>query len=591
MEKVYDLYIENNNPFGKNVENDLNFLLQTGKSRISDFDEELIKKAFYFCVEGHSGKARISGSPFYTHPLKVAISLMEEFQFCENITIAAALIHDTVEDVDSVTIEKIREIFGEPISKIVDGVTKIKGVRTQALDKAHTYGKLFAALVQDIRVIIIKLADRLDNLRSLQHLKLRKQKVIAEETLNFYIPFAQRLGLTRIKRDLEDLSLYYSDREAYDSIRPALDKKRLEFVELMTTFINQISQKLDDNEVKYILTIEHKHVFEIYKMMTEQHKKLSDIDNFYSIVIVLPTNDFTQCYRIYGLVASVFGPVDSLDDYISRPKVNFYRALHSKHIGPGNKTVEVIIRTEEMDKIAEGGISALFSIKDYNRTLILNEEGVDNWVKWMQDIIADDDPDAIQKIWGSIKMNLYEDEIIVYNTDGQSFHLPKGSCPIDFAFSLSEQVGIHCISAKVNGEIKSLDYELKSNDFVEIISSSNSFPSLDWQQHIVSHKAIVGLYNYFKNNISKINIKSKKSHNSFVVKILINGEDKPGMLNEITQIIGKINILRINLNSSDSMFEGALTLNVDDSNHFNEIFTKLLTIKGIKGIERVDVEE
>ena len=588
MEKIYEISIERECPYGKNILDDLDILKSQSKESIKDYNDKLITEAYYFCVEAHKIKNRASGIPYYTHPLKVALSLMKEFSFSDNVTIAASLLHDTVEDNDEITLEIITEKFGHEIASIVDGVTKIKDAKDIVQNMAATYEKLFSGLVHDIRVIIIKLADRLDNLRTLHYLKPEKQQSVADETLNFYIPFAQRLGLIKIKRELEDLSLYFKDRKAYETIRPALAEKRMEFLKYIQLFTNQLTDKLNEKSIEFVLTIEHKHVYEIFKMI-EQGKPLSEIDNFYSMVITLNTNDYSECYRTYGIIANVFGLVSTLDDYIARPKINFYRALHSTHFGPARKLVEVIIRTQEMDKIADGGISGLYSIQDVNRSLELSPESTSDWVQWMKNIIDDQDPEAIQKIWGSIRMNLYEDEITVHSTEGDSIRLPNGACPVDFAFAISDEIGMHCISAKVNGDLKSLEYELKNNDQVEIITSTNSIPSAEWQDFIVTQKAIVFLYNYFKHKKEQIIEQNKIEHSKMMIaRLRIVGEDRPSMLHDITKIIGKVNIIRINLHTSDTVFEGALTLHIEDESHLNILFTKLLEVKGIKGIERLD---
>ena len=274
---------------------------------------------------------------------------MTLISYGDNQSVVAALLHDIVEDNSNISLQNIENEFGKEVVQIVDGLTKIKSEHTRKDGKYATYTKLFTALVKDIRVILIKLADRYDNLRSLHYFPLDKQIAIGEETLNFYAPFAQRLGLSKIKKQLEDFSLYYTNKEMYDSIKPALIAKRREFLDFIHSFTKQIESKLNEKEIGHVITIEHKPVYEIYRMI-EQGKRLSDIDNFYSLVISLYSNDFAECYRAYGVIASIFGPVNTLEDYIARPKINFYRALHSTHISTERKLVEIIIRTEEMDK-------------------------------------------------------------------------------------------------------------------------------------------------------------------------------------------------------------------------------------------------
>ncbi|MGA2296378.1 MAG: TGS domain-containing protein [FCB group bacterium] len=312
------------------------------------------------------------------------------------------------------------------------------------------------------------------------------------------------------------------------------------------------------------------------------------MDNFYSIVITLNTNDFSECYRTYGLIASVFGPVSSLNDFIARPKINLYRALHSTHLGPGSKLVEVIIRTQQMDKIAVEGIAAHASFFKSKKPLNMEPDDLREWVRWMQDIIEENDEEAIQKIWGSIRMNLYYDSITVHLKDGDSLTLPLGSCPIDLAFKISDEIALHIISVKINGEIKGLDYELKDNDYVEIITSPNIQPSQEWQHFVITQKATVRLYDYFK-NLQKDEKKTvPKEKSSYEIKLKIYGEDRPGMLHDITREVGQINIQRINISSSNSIFEGIFSLSVTDKDQLHTLFSNLLGIKGLKGVERLD---
>ena len=590
MEQIFEIELEEVCPYGKDLEQDLQALLDECKATLDNTNEELITKAFYFCVNAHKDVApRASGDPYYTHPLKVAISLLREFNFGDNETIAAALLHDTVEDVDWVTGEVIEKEFGAEIRGMVESLTKIKGTLTRSMDKAATYGKLFMALVNDKRVMTIKLADRLDNMRTLNHLSEDRQKAIGHETLNIYTPIAQRLGLIRIKIILEDLGLYFTDRSAYEAIRTKLKIKRFDFLSYIENFHNQVQDKLNEKEIGHVITIQHKHIFEIYKMI-EQGDNLDEIDNFYSMVITLQTNDYSECYRAYGIIANLFGPVSTLDDYIARPKINFYRALHSIHFGPERKLVELVIRTEEMDKIAEGGIAALYSFKEGRKALRFDEAEVEDWINWMQDIIAHGDEDAIQQIWGSIRKNLYEEEIIVYTSDGGEYRLPVGACVVDLAYAISDEVGNHCISAKVNGEIPHLNYELKNHDKVEIITSPNSKPLPEWQDCVVTQRAVVTLYHIFQRKSNDNGNKSGRKL-SFDIRLKITGDDKPGMLNEITQAIDKNNIHRINMYTSSNIFEGVFSLTIENADYLNHLFAKLLQIKGIKGVERLEDED
>ena len=585
FDPLQNVPIEREMHYGNSVLDDYNTFISFCTKHIYSPDINFLTKAFYFCVDKHKNIRRKSGVPYYTHPMKVAISLMTDFSIHDDVPVVAALLHDTVEDVDDVKLKDIKKEFGSNVALLVDGLTKIKGSKTRNEDTAATYGKLFRALVRDMRVIIIKLADRLDNMRTLEHLSPAKQKKIAYETLNFYTPFAQRLGLTKILKDIEDLSLYFIDQTVFESIHNTLQEKRKVFMDYIKNFFIQINNKLNERNIEHVLTFEHKHVYEIYTMI-ENGTPIDEIDNFYSIVISLKTQDYSQAYRVYGIVANVFGPVSSLEDFIARPRINLYRALHSIHFGPGRKLVEVKIRTEEMDEIISKGISNIDANKNSLQPLALEEADVIKWGNWMQDVIKRGDDDAITKIWGAIKKNLYAEEITVHLKNHDSVQLPAGACPIDLAFHISDQMGFHCISAKVNGNVRNLDYLLQNNDTVEIITSPNSQPSSEWEDFVITHKAIVQLHSYFKNSYSPAPSNSSKKN---CINIRVTGEDRPGFVSDVKKNIGKQRINRMSFYKSATIFEILLNVTCSKKPDFmNKLFTKIWTVKGIKSIERIE---
>ncbi len=590
MIRLYKLELEKECPYGKDLEADREILLEKCRNYHEPLDIELITKAYNFCVKEFKNITRISGDPYYTHPLKVALIMFDEINFADTASIAAALLHDVVEDREHITKETIAELFGDEIAEIVDGVTKIKGVKTQSLDKAATYSKLFESLIHDVRVILIKLADRLDNLRTLQHMREEKQKIIGRETLKFYTPFAQRLGLIKIKRKLEDLSLYFAERDKYEDIKEALDLKQKEFLGLMQELEAKISTSLNEKGVKHILALEHKHVYEIYRMI-EQGKDVKDIDNFFAVVVKLLSNDYTECYRAYGVIANLLGPVHSFEDYITKPKINFYKALHSTHFTENRRLVEIIIRTEEMDNLVETGMVGLLSIKSAASNFDFDSKDLEEWKQWMQDLVNEGEEDAIEKIWGTILMNLDNEYITVFSHERESYNLPVKSTPLDLAFAISEYHGLHCVSAKVNDRLKGMQYELQENDIVEIITSPNSTPDPDWINYVLTFKAVVKLHKYFK-NIKKEQEKETIEQLTHEVRFRVLGDDRLGMLSEITSAIGQINILRINLyKTADNLFEGIFTVNLQNEEVVNELFVRLLSIKGMKSVEVIDDED
>ncbi len=596
IEMLYEFQFEEEDVLGDNPEDDLELLLKSSKNKSEKIDTDKIRKAFELCYKVHGKPLRASGKPYYIHPIKVTMILLEEMSVTDNDILVASLLHDVIEDsVGEENKQKIRaeinSIFGYEILEMVESLTKIKHSRmSKNLDKAATYRKLFLALVRDVRVIIIKIADRLDNMRTLHYLRPEKQKEIALETLNFYTPIAHRLGLTKIKMELEDRSLYFINRQIYNDIKTALIDKRKAFIDYIRVFAEHIQNSLRAENVAHILTVVHKHIYEIYQMI-QNGKTIDEIDNFYSMVITILSDNKFECYKVHGILVNAFNPVEQLVDYIAQPKINWYRSLITHLHGPDGKVIEVIIRTQEMDRVAEEGI---FSELTYNkgriRALEISDEELEQWGQWMEDVIEEKGDEATQIIWDSIRNNLFDAEIIAFSEDGKMVLLPKRASLVDFAFHLSYETGLHIISGKVNGQLKPLNYEIKNGDRVSIITSPNSFPKPEWQFFVVSYKAEIGLYNYFKQNPTE---KRKKfqEQKDFIVRLRIEGDDRPGILQEITQAIDKANILRISLDSAENTFGGAITLKVPDNRHLNNIYLRLLNIKGIGTVMQIDESE
>ena len=587
MEILFELDYEENNPIGDDPKADLQLLLDESKKVLSNKEEfDLVEKAFWFCYENHGGVIRKSGKPYYSHPVKVAIIMINEFPFCDAESIAACLLHDTIEDVEHVSYKLVSDEFNPIVAEIVDGVTKITlGEGSKELNKAHTYKKIFTALVKDIRVILIKLADRLHNSRTLHYLKPAKQKTIALETLNFYTPIAHKLGLSKIKMELENLSFYFSDPLTYEAIKESLVEKRREFIDYIKIFTTHIQEALDDAKLDHTMTIVHKHEYEIYQIMQEG-KALTDIDNFYSIVIITDSNDIKECYTAHGILASVFNTINFID-YISKPKLDWFRSLNSEIYGPDGKKVEVLIRTSEMEKIAEEGFASVFQLdKGRTRALSFSDDDIELWGNWMSEIIENKGEDAIPIIWNSIKVNIFDTELYVFDKSGEKFNLPQGSTLLDFAFQLSEDEGMHCISGKVNGIVRDLAYKLNTGDQVEVISSPNSNPKPEWQKFVVSNKAVISLYNYFKTSADGIVRPDKLIGNEYMLKIL--GEDKEEMLKKISQAIGQNNMLSVKIDSTGKMFDGSITLSLQSKKTLNTLFSKLFQIDGIRSVKLIN---
>lgn len=601
----FDLEYDENSPFGIDPEADLRYLLSEIDRVDDSIDKEVVTRAFNYCYDKHKNVKRKSGYPYYTHPLNVTLILLREFSIHDTSSIAASLLHDTIEDVADVNESEIALEFGNDVAEMVEAVTKISNENMSSIGdeidwasldyktkyklkqklKASTHRKIFLALVRDIRVVLIKLADRLHNLRTLHYLSLPKQKEISLETLNFYIPITHRLGLMKVKMELENRSFYYTDKSAYEAIRIALNEKRRDFIDYIKVFSDTIQDSLNQHKLKHTLSIVHKHEYEIYLMINDG-KSISDIDNFYSIVIILDTDDIHECYTAHGVLATAFNTISFLD-YIAKPKMDWYKSLITELYGPDGKRVEIIIRTEEMEKIAEEGFAAKFSLKTGRiRALNFTDHEIDEWGDWMQEIIEEEGEKATQIIWDAIKVNLFDSELTVYTKEGIAVTLPQGANLIDFAFSISEELGLHCISGKVNGVISDLNYKLRSGDQVEIIHSNKFQPRIDWKETVVSHKAVSKLHQYFKLNSPETD-DVKSISQDFDAKLRIRGVDRDRMLLEITEAIGKSIIKRINLDTSDSFFEGIVAIRVKDKHELNSTIARLMGIRGVKSVIKI----
>lgn len=463
-------------------------LIEVCKKNLVSFDENLIRKAFDYALELHKNDIRASNEPYFDHPYEVAMIIAKEIPL-DDISIASALLHDVLEDTE-ITYETLAQHFNTTIADIVDGVTKIGGVnRDHDASQAENYRRLLLSMVKDIRVILVKFADRLHNMRTLEFLSREKQIRIAKETMQIYVPFAHRFGLAQIRWELEDLAFKYLNPEEYENIRKKLKATRREREAYIRKTIAPIKQKLDEEKLKYDIEGRPKHFYSIYRKMVNRNKSFEEIYDLFAIRIILNTENIYDCYHVLGIITQIYRPVpDRLHDYIALPKSNNYQSLHTTVVGPLGKMVEIQIRTRRMHEIAERGVAAHWKYKNsYKPT---NKE-FEEWVDWIRDIFdnVSNREEANRYIIESFKLNLYQNEIYVYTPKGDLKVLPEGATPIDFAFQIHTKVGFHCIGAKVNGRIVSLDTKLKSGDQVEILTSKNQTPNRSWEKIVVTSKA------------------------------------------------------------------------------------------------------
>ncbi len=468
-------------------------LLKICKKNLPTVNEELIKKAFQLSYESHKNDFRASGEPYFNHPYEVAMIVAREIPL-DDISVVGALLHDVVEDSD-ISLDFISKEFSKEVAEIVDGVTKIGGVfKGQEITQAENYRKMLLSMVKDVRVILVKFADRLHNMRTLEFVHPQKQRRIAKETLEIYAPFAHRFGLGILKWEMEDLSFKYLNKEAYDDIANKIKNTRKERESFISRFSKPITEKLKEHNIKYELGGRPKHLYSVYRKMIIQNRPFEDIYDLLAIRIILESDDTNDCYYVLGIINQLYKPIaDRFKDFISIPKKNNYQSIHTTVIGPDGKLVEVQIRTRKMHEIAERGVAAHWKYKEKTST---NDKDLEEWVSWIRDIFEHASKDeATKEILASFKLNLYQDEIYIFTPKGDLRRLPLNSTPVDFAFEIHSNVGYKCIGAKVNGKIVPLDTVIHSGDQVEIITSKNQHPNKSWLQFVQTHKA--------KNNIRK----------------------------------------------------------------------------------------
>lgn len=454
---------------------------------------ELIQKAYDFAYEHHKGQFRKSGEPYVIHVIQVANTLAE--MHCGPKTIAAGLLHDTVEDCEGVTTETITELFGEEIATLVDAVTKIGAIKFKDEEEylASNHRKLFIAMAKDIRVILIKLADRLHNMRTLQYMRPEKQKKIARETLSVYAPIAHRLGISEIKNELEDLSFKYLDYKKYEEIKGLVKQRESDRNEQVQEMISDIEVILKEYNIQYRIFGRSKHFYSIYKKMITKNKRFEEILDLLAIRII--TDSVVHCYEILGYIHAKYRPIPGrFKDYIAMPKANMYQSLHTTIVEPGHGNIfEIQIRTEEMDAIAERGVAAHWKYKENrNYTPEYEQKEIEDKLSWFRDfsMMTDEESEDPLEYMDVLQKDIFEANVYCLTPRGKVIALPSGSCPIDFAYRIHTEVGNKTVGAKVNGAIVPLNTPLKTGDVVDILTNNNSVgPSADWIKIVKSGHA------------------------------------------------------------------------------------------------------
>ncbi|HHY05059.1 MAG TPA: bifunctional (p)ppGpp synthetase/guanosine-3',5'-bis(diphosphate) 3'-pyrophosphohydrolase, partial [Thermoanaerobacterales bacterium] len=465
-------------------------------------DISLIRKAYEFAKKAHSGQHRVSGELFIFHPLEVA-KILADLEL-DIATIAAGILHDVVEDTQY-SIQDITDNFGSEIAILVDGVTKLGKLeyKTKEEQQAENLRKMFLAMAKDIRVILIKLADRLHNMRTLRYLPKEKQREKAIETIEIFAPLAHRLGISKIKWELEDLSLRYLEPDCYYDLVDKVAKKRQEREEHINKMIEILKQKLESSGITSEIYGRPKHFYSIYKKMKTQNKTFDQIYDLTAVRVIV--NNIRDCYGSLGVIHTLWKPIPGrFKDYIAMPKPNMYQSLHTTVIDSSGEPLEIQIRTYEMHKTAEYGIAAHWKYKEGNKT----EEEFDKKLSWLRQILdwQRDLKDA-RDFMETLKIDLFSDEVYVFTPKGDVINLPMGSCPIDFAYRIHTDIGNHCTGAKVNGKMVPLDYKLSNGDIIEVITSSHgNGPSRDWLGIVKSNQAKNKIRQWFKKERREENI-------------------------------------------------------------------------------------
>ncbi|HEX9024227.1 MAG TPA: bifunctional (p)ppGpp synthetase/guanosine-3',5'-bis(diphosphate) 3'-pyrophosphohydrolase [Geobacteraceae bacterium] len=462
----------------------LNDILDKVSAYNPSADLDMIRKAYVFSAKVHQGQNRLSGEPYLIHPMEVAAVLAD--LRLDVPTVVTGLLHDTVEDTLT-TLNEVERIFGAEVASLVDGVTKIGKInfKTKEESQAENFRKMLLAMSNDIRVILIKLADRLHNMRTLQYQPEPKQRSIARETLDIYAPIANRLGISWIRSELEDLSFRYLDSQVYYDLATKVAKKKQERETDVAQVKEIIQQKLAEHGITGEVSGRSKHLYSIYRKMESRNV---DIDQIYDLVAIrVLVEDIRECYEVLGIIHSTWKPVPGrFKDYIAMPKGNMYQSLHTTVIGPFAERMEVQIRTYEMHRVAEAGIAAHWKYKEgkgYDEKDVKRFAWLRQLLEWQQEL------QDSREFMDTVKVELFPEDVYVFTPKGDVKSFPKGATPIDFAYSVHTDVGHRCVGAKVNGKLVPLKYELNNGDIVEIITSPHHTPSKDWLKIVKSYRA------------------------------------------------------------------------------------------------------
>ena len=517
------------------VQESFDHLVETVRGYNPSANFDLIRSAFEFADKAHEGQLRKDNSPFVTHPLAVAQIVAEELHL-DSESIAAALLHDTIEDT-AATHEQIAELFSPTIANLVEGVSKLTRVHytSKAEEQMENLRKMLLAMSKDIRVILIKISDRLPNMRTMEYQTPEKQKQKSFETIEIYAPIAHRLGMQKMKWELEDLSLKYLDPVGYQEIVEALDEKAAEYDGFMASIHDQITSRLKQVGIDGYVYGRMKHPYSIYRKMYTQNKSLDDVFDLFAFRVIVDT--VADCYNVLGVIHDLYKPVlGRFKDYIGTPKPNMYQSLHTTVVGESGIPFEVQIRTKEMHEVAEYGIAAHWKYKQNGQGA-----GDEQNYEWVRRLLENQEGADAEDFIHSLKVDMFSDEVFVFTPQGDVINLPSGATPIDFAYNIHSAVGNHMVGAKVNGRLVQFDYRLQNGDIVEVITAKTAHgPSRDWVKIARSSNARSKIRQWFKREHRDENIvngrasfESELKRTGVTLKELTNEENLPGVLKKL----------------------------------------------------------
>ena len=517
------------------VQESFDHLVETVRGYNPSANFDLIRSAFEFADKAHEGQLRKDNSPFVTHPLAVAQIVAEELHL-DSESIAAALLHDTIEDT-AATHEQIAELFSPTIANLVEGVSKLTRVHytSKAEEQMENLRKMLLAMSKDIRVILIKISDRLHNMRTMEYQTPEKQKQKSFETMEIYAPIAHRLGMQKMKWELEDLSLKYLDPVGYQEIVEALDEKAAEYDGFMASIHDQITSRLKQVGIDGYVYGRMKHPYSIYRKMYTQNKSLDDMFDLFAFRVIVDT--VADCYNVLGVIHDLYKPVlGRFKDYIGTPKPNMYQSLHTTVVGESGIPFEVQIRTKEMHEVAEYGIAAHWKYKQNGQGA-----GDEQNYEWVRRLLENQEGADAEDFIHSLKVDMFSDEVFVFTPQGDVINLPSGATPIDFAYNIHSAVGNHMVGAKVNGRLVQFDYRLQNGDIVEVITAKTAHgPSRDWVKIARSSNARSKIRQWFKREHRDENIvngrasfESELKRTGVTLKELTNEENLPGVLKKL----------------------------------------------------------